>query len=79
MLKRPLQLLYPLEIREPEPPKAPSENVPIVSQDEQTSDTPMPERHPVRAAAEQANEKRSYKARTNLVKLMASRYVDIEQ
>ena len=78
LLKRPLQLLYPLEIREPEPPKAPSENVPIVSQDEQTSDTPMPERHPVRAAAEQANEKRSYKARTNLVKLIASRYIDIE-
>jgi len=57
-VKRPLQLLYPLEIHEPEPPKAPSENVPIVSQDEQTSDTPIPERRPVRAAAELANEKR---------------------
>ena len=48
LLKRPLQLLYPLEIHEPEPLKAPSENVPIVSRDEQTSDTPMPERRPVR-------------------------------
>lgn len=58
LLKRSLQLLYPLEIHEPEPPKDPSENVPIVSQDEQTSDTPIPERHPVRAADEWANEKR---------------------
>ena len=58
LLKRPLQLLYPLEIHEPEPPKAPSENVPIVSRDEQTSDIPMPERCPVRATAKRANEKR---------------------
>ena len=55
LLKRPLQLLYPLEIHEPEPPEAPSENVSTFSQ---TFDAPVPERRPIRAAARRANERR---------------------
>ena len=60
MLKRPLQLLYPLEVDRAEPPAMPSEQVPVhaaVSQADQNLDVrvPVPKRYPVRTAAEKAN------------------------
>lgn len=60
LLKRPLQLLYPLEIRECESVEASSDNVPPPSSqgDDQTPVAPEPKRYPVRAAAKRANEKR---------------------
>ena len=57
LLKRLLQLLYPLEISGPEL-GTPSKKVPASSQDDQTDNTPVPRRHPVRAAAKKASEKR---------------------
>lgn len=63
LLKRPLQLLYPLEICEPETPQLPSEAECEPSPDQpasdpaETLDAPSPARYPTRAAAKKANEK----------------------
>ena len=51
LLKRPLPQLYPLEISEPEQPKAPFENAATFKQ---TPGTRVPERRPVRAATKRA-------------------------
>jgi len=66
LLKRPLKLLYPLEICEPEStpenslqlPETHSENVPPSDPGVQTSVVSEPKRRPIRAAAERAAEKR---------------------
>ena len=64
LLKRPLQLLYPLEVGDPKtietPPedKAPSETTPTSSQDCKIPDTPNPIVRPVRATAKRANDRR---------------------
>ena len=63
LLKRPLQLLYPLEIDRAEPPAVPSKDVSghdvaVTRVDQnQNIDVPVPKRYPVRAAAEKANQR----------------------
>ena len=60
LLKRPLQLLYPLEIHVAEGNQPPSGREQQLSEPEQTMplDTPTLKKRPVRAAAERVNEKR---------------------
>ena len=66
LLRRPLQLLYPLEIHEAETPEAGSEGAPAsisdvcISAPVEKRDAPTPKepkRHPMRATAKRANEK----------------------
>eukprot|EP00731_Ephydatia_muelleri_P014947 Em0008g667a len=68
LLKRPLQLLYPLEIDRAEPPAVPSKDVSghdvaVTRVDQnQNIDVPVPKRYPVRAAAEKANQRLKLRA-----------------